>query len=163
VATSTFAESLMLLGLRDHAGVAVPARMRAEAKHGLTWLLKMWDDRDRVLYTQVGIGSGNDRIWGDHDVWRLPEVDDHYQSRNVRYLAHRPVFRAGPPGAKIAPSLAGRYAAAMGLCGQVFQGTSLGNRCLRYGQHVLAQAKTHVRGHQTTTQPWDYYAEDSWL
>jgi endoglucanase len=163
VATTTFAESLMLLGLRDHAGVALPARMRAEAKHGLAWLLKMWDDQDRVLYTQVGIGSGNDRIWGDHDVWRLPEVDDHYQSRNVRYLAHRPVFRAGPPGAKIAPSLAGRYAAAMGLCGQVFHGTSLGNRCLRYGQHVLAQAKTHVRGHQTTTQPWDYYAEDSWL
>jgi endoglucanase len=163
VATTTFADSLMLVGLRDDASVAGPARMRAEAKHGLTWLLKMWDDRRRVLYTQVGIGSGNDRIWGDHDVWRLPQDDDHYTARRVRYLAHRPVFRAGPPGAKIAPSLAGRFAAVMGLCGQVFAGTQLGDRCLTQGQHVLAQAKTHLRGRQTTTQPWDYYAEDSWL
>ena len=36
---------------------------------GLDWLLKMW-------YYQVGIGDGNDNIIGDHDLWRLPQVDD---------------------------------------------------------------------------------------
>ena len=163
VGTTTFAESLMLLSLRDHASVASSARMRAEAKHGLTWLLKMWDDHRRILYFQVGIGSGNDTIAGDHDLWRLPQVDDGLTSHAYRYLAHRPVFRTGPPGAKIPPSLAGRFAAVMGLCGQVWHGTQLGDRCLLDGQHVLAQAKTHLRGRQITTAPWDYYAEDSWL
>jgi endoglucanase len=163
VGTSSFAESLMLLALRDHASVASSARIRAEAKHGLTWLLKMWDDQRRILYFQVGIGSGNDTIAGDHDVWRLPQVDDGYTSHAYRYLSHRPVFRTGPPGSKIPPSLAGRLSAVMGLCGQVFHGTTLGNRCLRQGQHVLAQAKRHHVGRQITTAPWDYYGEDAWL
>ena len=76
VGTTSFAESLMLLALRDHPSVVAGSRMRAEAKHGLAWLLKMWDDRRRILYFQVGIGSGNDSIAGDHDVWRLPQEDD---------------------------------------------------------------------------------------
>lgn len=162
VGTTAFAESLMLLALRDHAAVASSSRMRAEALHGLAWLLKMWDDRRRVLYFQVGIGSGNDTILGDHDVWRLPQVDDGYTSRAARYLSHRPVFRTGPPGSKLPPSLAGRLSAVMGLCGQVFAGTKLGDRCLREGQHVLAQAKTRHVGRQMTTAPRDYYTEDVW-
>ncbi len=30
-----------------------------EARHGLTWLGRMWNARTRTLYMQVGIGSGN--------------------------------------------------------------------------------------------------------
>jgi endoglucanase len=29
-----------------------------------------------ILYFQVGIGDGNSKILGDHDLWRLPEADD---------------------------------------------------------------------------------------
>ncbi len=36
----------------------------------------MWDDTKGVLYFQVGIGDGNNKILGDHDTWRLPEADD---------------------------------------------------------------------------------------
>ena len=162
VGTTSFAESLMLLALRDHPSVAAGSRMRAEARHGLAWLLKMWDDGRRILYFQVGIGSGNDTIAGDHDLWRLPQKDDGYTSRADRYLSHRPVFRTGPAGSLLPPSLAGRLSAVFGLCGQVWGGTPLGNRCLLEGQHVLAQAKTHHVGLQITTAPNDYYQEDAW-
>ena len=64
--------------------------LRAEAKFGLDWLLRMFPkvDGQRTLIYQVGIGDGNCSgtdattsrgrpcYVGDHDVWRLPEADD---------------------------------------------------------------------------------------
>ena len=64
----------MLLALRDDAD-QFPAggRALAEARFGVDWLLRMWDDSTRTLYFQVGIGDGNgESILGDHDFWRLP-------------------------------------------------------------------------------------------
>ena len=51
----------------------------AEAKFGLQWLSKMWDDNSQTLYYQVGIGTdfvSSPNILSDHDIWRLPQVDD---------------------------------------------------------------------------------------
>ena len=64
----------------------------------------MWDPKAGVLYAQVGIGSGSDRlgIFGDHDVWRLPEADDAANppvGSPDYFISHRPLFaanRAGP-------------------------------------------------------------------
>ena len=39
----------------------------------------------------------------------------------TRYIRHRPVFRAGPAGSPVSPNLAGRDAAAFGLCFQVYR------------------------------------------
>ena len=37
----------------------------------------MWNNTSGVLYFQVGIGDGNGKNFiGDHDLWRLPEIDD---------------------------------------------------------------------------------------
>jgi len=162
--TTSFSVGLMLTALRDDPAVfshGGPA-LNAEARRGVHWLMKMYDDKHRVVYYQVGIGNGNAKILSDHDLWRLPQRDDAMKAHNRRYIAHRPVFRAGPPGSKVAPSLAGRLAAVFGLCAQVWKGSPLARRCLRDGAHVLALARTTNVGVQVTASPVDYYREPQW-
>ena len=131
----------------------------AEARFGLDWLLRMWDDRTRTLYYQVGIGTGNHSFVGDHDIWRLPQADDTYGGQNpaYRYIRHRPVFRAGPPDSPVSPNLAGRDAAAFALCFQVFRATG----CLRAAEHIYALADTRP-GRLTTALPYGFYPETEW-
>jgi endoglucanase len=165
VGTTSFAVGVMLTVLRDHRALFVGSghpKLGAEAHRGVAWLLKMWNDRRRVLYYQVGIGSGNARILGDHDVWRLPQKDDGMTQHARRYLAHRPALRIGPPRSPLPPSLAGRLAAVFGLCAQRHAGTPLGARCLLAGEHVFALAKTRRIGRQITSSPVGYYREDEW-
>ena len=59
----------------DGVGIA-RVELTAEAKFGTDWLLRMWDDPTRTFYYQVGIGTGNAKTAGDHDIWRLPQADD---------------------------------------------------------------------------------------
>ena len=104
------------------SATAAPAGLAAEARHGVDWLDKMWDQHTKTLYLQVGIGSGNEAgtFLGDHDLWRLPQADDHDTDPADRYAAaHRPVFEAAAPGARISPNLAGRVSAAFALAAQV--------------------------------------------
>ncbi|MDX6371343.1 MAG: endoglucanase, partial [Nocardioidaceae bacterium] len=58
-------------------GARAPAELGAEARYGLAWLDKMWDEQTATLHLQVGVGSGNEQgtFIGDHDGWRLPETD----------------------------------------------------------------------------------------
>jgi len=169
VHTTAYAEALLLTGVRDD-----PAQMgagsstsdfTAEVKFGASWLLRMWDDRRRVFYYQVGIGSGNAHTAGDHDLWRLPQRDDHYRRGDAmyRYIRHRPVFRLGPPGAPISPNLAGRDSAALALAYQVFKKTDPGfaARCLRSARHIFDQADLNPR-QLVTAIPFDYYPETEW-
>lgn len=106
----------MLLAQRDGGG---NAELDAEARHGMEWLTKMWTGD--VLYAQVGIGVGHEKLRTDHDVWRLPEDDDKLDVApgSVDYhIKHRPVFPANQPGAPISPNLAGRVAATFALSAQ---------------------------------------------
>jgi endoglucanase len=162
VHTAAFVEVPMQLALRDDASLFTNGgpNFRAEAKFGLRWLLKMIDVDRGVVYYQVGIGNGGLGYNSDHDVWRLPEVDDAMKGRANTYLTHRPVFRVGPPGTPIPPSIAGRMAAAFGLCSQIFAGTdqAFADRCLRAGEAAFALADTsHTTNH--TTAPSGYYPE----
>ncbi len=169
VETTSYTDTVLLAAVRDFPR---PMHVRvhghtfaAEAAFGVRWLLRMWDDRTRTLYYQVGIGEGNDRTLGDHDIWRLPQADDRYggTSRAARYIRHRPVFRAGPPGSPVSPNLAGRDAAAFGLCFQVYRRThpALAARCLRAGEHIFALADT-APGRLLTVIPFDFYPETEW-
>jgi endoglucanase len=82
VETASFSDVMALFTLRQYSsGVGNPSGLAAEARFGTDWLLKMWDQQRRVLYFQVGIGDGNARTLGDHDLWRLPQADDR---RSVR-------------------------------------------------------------------------------
>ncbi len=163
VQTTSFVETLMLIMVRDGA-----ESFRAEARHGMDWLNKMWDSETKTLYYQVGIGNGNAQsILGDHDVWRLPESDDQLSvtaGDPTFYIKYRPVLRAGAPGARISPNLAGRLTAAFALCYQVFKTTDkpYADQCLRDAQTIFDLADTGNVGDLLTTAPYDFYPEFQW-
>jgi endoglucanase len=170
VHATAYTDAVLLMGVRDFpaqmgAG-AGPADFDAEAQFGARWLLRMWDDRTRTLYYQVGIGNGNDAIVSDHDIWRLPQDDDTYGGHDpaFRYIRHRPVFRAGPAGSPVSPNLAGRDAAALALCYQVYRTTDrrLARNCLVSAEHLFDLADTAPKGHLTTAIPFDFYPESEW-
>src|SRR5262249_48895015 len=140
-------------------------RFAAEAKSGASWLLRMWDDATKTLYYQVGIGSGNAKTIGDHDIWRLPQADDSFGGSDplYRYIRNRPVFRAGAPGSLISPNLAGRDAAALAECFVVFKTSAppFANRCLTAAEHIFDLANTSP-GQLLTVIPYSFYPETEW-
>jgi len=168
--TLGYTTALLLSGVRDF-----PAQMgagstasdfTAEARFGTDWLLRMWDDPTRTFYYQVGIGTGNAKTVGDHDIWRLPQADDTFGGTDplYRYIRNRPVFRAGEPGSLISPNLAGRDAAVFGLCYQVFKTSdpAFANKCLLAGQHIFDLANTAPSSNLTTYIPFSSYPETEW-
>jgi endoglucanase len=170
VQTLGYTTDLLLVGVRDFpdqmgAGSAT-SNFTAEAKFGTDWLLRMWDDQTQSFYYQVGIGTGNASTVGDHDIWRLPQADDTFGGTDplYRYIRNRPVFRAGPPGSLISPNLAGRSAAAFGLCFQIYKTSdpAFANRCLLAGQHIFDLANTAPKGNLTTYIPFSFYPETEW-
>jgi endoglucanase len=143
--------------------------LAGETRHGLRWLDKMWDERRKTLYVQVGIGTGSEEFGflGDHDVWRLPEADDALRVRPgdpEYFIKYRPVFRAAPPGRPISPNLAGRVAAAFALGAQVEarHDRKRARGLLRAAASVFAMARTARVGELVTAFPHAYYPEDSW-
>lgn len=171
VETESYTVAMMLAGARDfpaQMGAQAPAAQSftGEARFGVQWLLRMFDDSTGTLYYQVGIGAGNARTVGDHDIWRLPQADETYggQDPRDRFIRRRPVFRAGAPGSPISPNLAGRLAAAFALCFQDFRASepALANRCLLAGEHVFALANVHFKGRLLTVLPYGFYPEREW-
>ena len=170
VGTHTTAVALMLIGVRDfpnQMGAGSPAsNFTSEAKFGLDWLQRMWDDNSRTLYYQVGIGSWNWHYENDHSVWRLPQEDDTYRGTDprYRYIRNRPAFIAASPGGKISPNLAGRLAGDFALCFMVYRASNQGyaDQCLAAAEHVFALADTAPTGDLLTAAPHDFYPETDW-
>ena len=170
VQTTSYTEAILLTAVRRNpVKLSQPNRnLKAEARFGLDWLNKMWDDSTQTLYYQVGIGDGNGcgSICGDHDIWRLPQADDTYGGSDPRfkYIRTRPVFRSGAPGQLVSPNLAGRLAADFGLCYQVYRHSNptFAANCLRSGEHVFALARTTDIRRLRTASPHDYYPETQW-
>jgi endoglucanase len=170
IVTTSYTVDLLLAGVRDFpnqmGGGASGSDFTSEARFGLNFLMRMWDDRTRTLYYQVGIGSGSNRFAADHDIWRLPQRDDAYHPGDpaFKYIRHRPVFRAGPPGSKVSPNLAGRDAAAFALGYQLFHESQpkFARRCLLAAEHIFALANRHPTGRLLTVVPFGFYPEKSW-
>ena len=174
VETTSYTEAVLLQGVASFprqmgSGVSAGspgADFTGEVKFGLDFLRRMWHERSRTLYYEVGTGEANSYYFADHDIWRLPQADDHYRGTNPHYVyvRHPPVFRAGRPGAKISPNLAGRLAADFALCYQVLRHSDPGyaDGCLRSAETVYSLADPHWKGHLMTAIPWDFYPETSW-
>jgi endoglucanase len=169
VQTESYTDGVLLSGVRDfptQMGAGGGADFTAEARFGADFLLRMWDDSTRTLYYQVGIGSGNAKTVGDHDIWRLPQADDTFGGSDpvYRYIRNRPVFRAGAPGSLISPNLAGRDAAALAECYQVFRVSdpAFAARCLTAAEHIFALANTAPSGNLLTVIPFSFYPESEW-
>jgi hypothetical protein len=159
---AAYSDSLLWASARD--GRRLNPTLLKEARHGLDWLDKMWDERTKTLYIQVGVGTGNAEgtFVGDHDVWRLPEVDDTLSDPSERFLKNRPVFRAAAPGALISPNLAGRTAAAFALAAQVELSPTKARRSLETAAQIYAQAKTTGVSQLVTSLPFAFYPESAW-
>jgi endoglucanase len=170
VETTSYTVAMMEVGVRDFptqlGASSTSANFTAEVQFGLSFLLRMWDDSTKTLYYQVGIGNGNSKTISDHDIWRLPQVDDTYGGTNplYRYIRNRPVFRAGAPGALISPNLAGRLAADFGLCYQIFKTSdpTTADSCLLSGEHIFDLANTNPSGNLLTAAPFSFYPETEW-
>ena len=170
VQTTSYAVDLMEIGARDFpaqmGAAAARSNFTEEARFGVEWLLRMWNDSTSTLYYQVGIGEGNSSTIGDHDIWRLPQEDDSYGGDDplYRFIRHRPVFRAGPPDSPVSPNLAGRDAAAFAECFQLFHETrpELAARCLTSAEHIFEIADTEPHGDLLTAIPFAFYPETEW-
>jgi endoglucanase len=165
--TTAYADVLLYASARALGGSA-PASLRREARYGQTWLRRMWHERSRTLYLQVGIGSGNESgsIVGDHDLWRLPQADDHNRNPRERYAAaHRPVFEAATPGHRISPNLVGRVSAAFAVAAQAdaARHRARARRELTAATTLYSRAATRHPPHPlVTSAPVSYYPESSW-
>ncbi|MFK4105133.1 glycoside hydrolase family 9 protein [Streptomyces sp. NPDC019531] len=164
--TTSYSVAELLLAQRDLPDMK---ELSAEATHGLDWLDNMWDGDSETLYTQVGIGAGNDAVRTDHDVWRLPEADDRLvvSPGDPDYtIKHRPVFRANDPGEAITPSLAGRVAAVFALAAQRAADTDPdeAQEWLDKAAAVYDLAETDPDPDEplVTAFPSAFYPEDSW-
>jgi endoglucanase len=170
VHTTSYVVALMLVGIRDFPNQLGPGSSKSdftkEAKFGLDWLLRMWDDKSKTLYYQVGIGSGLSGFENDHSVWRLPQDDDtsHGTDSKYSYIRNRPVFMAATAGSKISPNLAGRLAADFALCFLVYKSSDVlfANRCLSVAEHIFDLADAAPAGQLLTAAPYDFYGETQW-
>lgn len=172
VQTQSYTLAMMLVGIRDFPNAmgagSSTSNFINEAKFGLDWLQKMWDDNSKTLYYQVGIGTdftASSKL-SDHDLWRLPQADDTFGGTNSTYqfIRNRPVFIAATAGSKISPNLAGRIAADFALCFTIFKtiNPSYANQCLLSAEHVYDLANTAPSGDLLTVAPHDFYPEDEW-
>jgi endoglucanase len=146
-------------------GDRAPQSLVDEARYGVAWLDKMWDEQSLTLHLQVGLGSGNQQgtFIGDHDGWRLPEADDQDSDRLHRYVAHRPVLDAAEPGQPISPNLAGRVSAALALASQQEPDPTKAAALLAKAQLLYARAATTTPpGPLVTALPHAFYPESVW-
>jgi endoglucanase len=170
VDTTSYVAGVLLTGVRDfprQMGARGQADFTGEARFGVQWLLKMWNEKTSTLYYQVSNSQdfADSHTLSDYDLWRLPQVDDtlHAGDPDYVYINHRPVFVAGPAGSPISPNLAGRLAADFALCFIDFRQTDppLARRCLKAAEHIYDLADTDP-GRLLTVIPFDGYPETEW-
>jgi hypothetical protein len=169
--TASYADGLLLLAARDFPG-AYPT-LPSEAVFGLHWLEKLWRPATKVLYVQVGIGTGNasNTIQGDYNFWFLPQAEDRMDVKpggdpghSAYYVKYRPVFPAAAPGAKIDPDFAGRFAADFALGAQLSAASRPQHAAhlLDLARGIYATAKTRHVGPIVTAFPHDFYPGTEW-
>ena len=174
--TASYADALMLLAARALSNKQGPNSydmLQPEAAFGLQWISKLWNPARKVLYAQVGIGNGNasNTIQGDYNFWFLPQREDRMNvasggnpGPSAYYVKYRPVFEAAPPGQKVSPDLAGRFAADFALGAQLSaaRDPAQAEHMLSLARGVYAMAKTSDVGQLVTAFPHDYYPGTQW-
>jgi len=169
--TGSYADGLLLLAARDFPG-RYPG-LGGEAHFGLSWLQRLWHPDRKVLYIQVGVGTGNasNTIQGDYNFWFLPQAEDKLDispggnpGPTARFVKYRPVFAAAAPGHKISPPFAGRFAADFALGAQLAApgARPRAKHLLALARGVYAMAKTKHVGQLLTAYPHDFYPGTEW-
>ena len=152
---------------RPRWGPGSGADFTAEARFGVEWLLRMWDDTSGTLYYQVGIGSGNRQ-----DDQRPRHLAPAPGRRRLR--RRRPPLPLHPPPSRLprrtrpdrrsARTSPAATPPPSRSASRIFRSSdpSLAERCLRAGEHIFELANTHPRRHLLTTIPFSFYPEREW-
>ena len=164
--TESYTTAVLLSGVRDfpaQMGAGGGADFTGEARFGVQWLLRMWNDRSRTLYYQVGIGSGNDRsATTTSGGCRRPTTAT---AAAIPLQIHPPP--AGVPGGAGGltdqPQPGRPRRRRLRPCFVVFRTArpALADRCLTSAEHIFDQADT-TPGRLLTVIPYDFYPETSW-
>jgi endoglucanase len=163
VETLGYATALLLHGVRDF-----PTQMSsysAEAKFGTDWLLRMWDDSTKTFYYQVGIGEGNAKTVGDHELWRLPQDDDTYggTDRLTRYIRNRPVFARARPARRSAPTSRARRRRRSRSASSSSRGATVPSPIAACSRGSTSSTLANTSPRQLTTYiPFSFYPETEW-
>jgi hypothetical protein len=178
VMTSANATYVMLMAYRDHPkafadvfdarglpGANGVADVLDEARHGLTWLLRMFPSDDQ-LYNQLG----DDR---DHAYWDLPHTDSsnygwgHGKERPIYPCTGKPqgLFKNKNRSDGLA-STAGKYASAFALASSLFRNRDP-SFAARLRERALAAFEVGKRNPGVCqgapgTAPY-FYEEDNWV
>ena len=178
VMTSANATYVMLMAYRDHPkafadvfdkrglpGANGIADVLDEARHGLTWLLRMFPSDDQ-LYNQLG----DDR---DHAYWDLPHTDSsnygwgHGKERPIYPCTGKPqgLFKNKNRSDGLA-STAGKYASAFALASSLFR-TRDPSFAARLRERAVAAFEVGKRNPGVCqgapgTAPY-FYEEDNWV
>ena len=161
------------------AGAPLSSDFSAEARFGVEWLMKMWDDKTQTLYYQ----TDNTQDWNnfpslitEYDIWTRPQAADNFKQQGdpepcdpstTFFICNRPVFIAAPAGSLITPNLAGRLAAAFATYYQLNRTANPGvaNQALLNAEHIFALADTSLpdpANNLLTIAPFDGYGENVW-
>ena len=169
VQTSSYTEDMLLAGVRDFPGRWAPGRdvgfhRRGEVRHPVA--PQDVGRPDRTLYYQVGIGNGNAKTRGDHDIWRLPQADDTLRRERPRVPLH-PEPAGVPRGAARLAGQPEPRGARRGRVRDVLPGLP-DERAEARGE-VPARGRAHLRSgeHGTTGElltviPFSFYPESEW-
>jgi endoglucanase len=175
--TASYTDALMMIAERNFPDES--STLKSEANFGLQWIGKLWNPAQKVMYIQVGIGNGSapskgyplGKIQGDYNFWFAPQAEDKLNvakggnpGPTAYYVKYRPVFEAAPPGQKVSPDLAGRFAADFALGAQLDAADvpAQAAQLLTRARGVYADAKTTNLGQLLTTYPDDYYPGTEW-
>ena len=180
--TASYADALMLLAARALSNKQGPDSydmLQQEAAFGLQWITKLWDPARKVLYAQVGIGTGNasNTIQGDYNFWFLPQHEDRMNVKpggnpgpSAYYVKYRPVFPAAPagqpgqsqPGGPVRRRFRPRRTAFRRVRRGRGSDPAQARHLLGLARSVYAMAKTTGVGQLVTAFPHDFYPATQW-
>ena len=143
--TESFTVDLMLAGVRDFP-TQMGAAFNAEARFGTTGSSACGTTTPGRSTTRSASAKATPRSSATTTSGGCPQADDTFGGTAAadRYIRNRPVFPANSPGGLISPNLAGREAAALALCYQVYRTSdpAYANKCLLSAEHVFDLANT---------------------
>ena len=171
VQTESYVVAMMLVGVRDfpeQMGTVAQSDFTGEARFGIDWLQKMWDDWSRTLYYQVGIGTDFESFdyLSDHDIWRLPQGTTLTWERSDLSVHTPPSGVCGGAGgvedqSESCGASSGEFRRVLLRCLQETN-PALAKQCLLEAEHVFDLADTAPTGNLLTTAPYDFYPESEW-
>ena len=139
----------------------------AEARFGLEWLLRMWNDSTRTLYYQVGIGEGNANTRRRPRHLAPAAGRRHLRRQQTRAIASSATAPCSAPArrarrsARTSPDATPPRSRSASRCSRSTL-PELAARCLHAGEHIFELADTDPQGHLLTAIPFDFYPETEW-